>query len=125
MSRFETSIEFLTFIADVSDPGTGMILPDRLATRLGVSVSELEEQWRASCYCDWAAFADGVLSVLDVLQDRTHSLKAAVQLYRRGRILPDCETIERRVVRGMASQVLRDLRGDASLERISLGQKAS
>ena len=124
MDRFETSIEFLSFIADISDPGTGAILLNRLAERLGMSPVELEDQWSSSGQSEWAAFADEVLAVLDLLQDRTHSLTEAVRLYRLGRIPSHSNaTIESLVVQGKALQVLRQLRHDPQLVQVQVAQK--
>ena len=78
------SVEFLEFLADISDPATGEIRAKRLASRLGLTESELYQVWSArENHVSWAIFVDEVLSVLDVVQDVTQDLESTVHWFQR------------------------------------------
>jgi len=77
----ESSIEFASFLADISNPGTGEILPGRLAPRLGLPLEDLFERWRSSGRETWPAFAGDLLALLDAIQDSTHCFKATVRRF--------------------------------------------
>ena len=78
------SIEFLEFLADISNPATGEISADRLATWLCHTQSDLNAQWRLrGMNVPWAFFADEILSVLDAAQDQTCDLEVTVEWYLR------------------------------------------
>lgn len=82
MGKYEANVEFLSFLADVTDSGTGVILIARLARWLGLEPHELEDRWVASGCEDWRDFADNVLRVLDAMQDQTDSLAVTLVWYR-------------------------------------------
>ena len=82
MGRYEANVEFLGFLADVTDPGTGEIVLARLSCWLGLTEVELEDRWTASGRSEWRNFADDVLQVLDAMQDVTDSLTASLVWYR-------------------------------------------
>lgn len=79
---FEGNLEFLTFLADISDPGRGEIVSARLGRWLGLSVEELRQRWDGSGREAWNDYADDVLRVLDRIHDRTHSLPRTLSWYR-------------------------------------------
>jgi hypothetical protein len=69
MGRYESNVEFIGFLVDVTDPGTGEIVLARLSCWLGLTDAELEDRWTASGSSEWRDFADDVLKVLDEMQD--------------------------------------------------------
>jgi hypothetical protein len=82
MAQYEANVEFLGFLAHVTDPGTGEIVPARLGCWLGLSGSDLQHRWRSSGHDDWRDFANDVLSVLDAMQDLTESLAVTLLWFR-------------------------------------------
>jgi hypothetical protein len=76
------SIEFLQFLADISNPATGEISAERLATWLCQTEADLHAQWRdRGVNVPWAIFADEILSILDAVQDQTRDLETTVDWY--------------------------------------------
>lgn len=55
------SNEFLDFLADIYDPGTGVVSQARLACWLGLREFELEARWQQSARVDRGRFANEVL----------------------------------------------------------------
>lgn len=78
----KANLEFLEFLADISHPGTGQILAERLAAWLGLSEDELLKRCARAGYLQWAQYANDVLIVLDRMQDRTQSLASTINWYR-------------------------------------------
>jgi hypothetical protein len=79
---FEGNLEFLNFIVDISDPGTGEIRIERLATWLGLTSKDLVARWHRSGHAQWTDYANDVLKVLDRMHDRTHALSLTFDWYR-------------------------------------------
>jgi len=81
-NRRAGSIEFLEFLADVSNPATGEISVDRLATWLCQTEADLKAKWHSRrANIPWAFFADEILAVLDAVQDETCDLELTVDWY--------------------------------------------
>lgn len=76
------NLEFLEFLADISHPGTGQILAERLAAWLGLPEDELLERRARAGYEQWAQYANDILMILDHMQDRTQSLASTINWYR-------------------------------------------
>lgn len=102
------SIEFLEFLADVSNPATGEISVDRLATWLCQTEFDLRSRWHSrGSNIPWAFFADEVLAVLDAAQDETCDLEFTVDWYLNASIsLFDKRTPEQVVVAGGARRLV-------------------
>ena len=82
-TKREVAVEFLQFLADIRDPGTGDVLPAELAKRLEMGEPELLARWRKRGESvSWYQFTDELLSVLDAKQEKTGDLKAAIAWYR-------------------------------------------
>lgn len=83
------SLEFAAFLADVSDPATGVIRSDRLCIWINRSEEQLIGDWRSSGVPEWTEFAREILAVLDALQDIALSLPLALDWYKHVPLLPD------------------------------------
>lgn len=121
-----SSVEFAEFIADVSDPGTGVIRSDRLSRWLGVEEGELIGSWRASGCPEWAAFASQILEILDAFQDLTFSLSRSLAWYcevplQNGAGLPAAQYVKAGDV-GFALASARQIRRAARRPRSSFEQ---
>jgi len=82
ISHKAATLEFLEFLADISNPATGEISAERLATWLCWSEAELHQRWVSrGLYVPWPLFADELLSVLDAVQDVTCDLEKTVEWY--------------------------------------------
>jgi len=80
-NHYDGNLEFLNFLADISDPGTGQIVREKLASWLGFSDQELLQRWHQSGRRDWGDYADDVLRVLDRMHDQTYSLARTLNWY--------------------------------------------
>jgi len=80
--RRRASVEFAEFLADISHPGTGEILANRLATWLRQTEDEFRGKWGAQCAkISWANFVDEVLDVLDLAQYETYDMGATIDWF--------------------------------------------
>jgi len=80
--KASANIEFLGFLADISNPATGEISAGRLANWLCQTEADLNEKWRSrGANIPWAIFADELLAILDVAQDQICDLDAVVEWY--------------------------------------------
>lgn len=105
------SVEFLTFLADVYTAGTGEVQMDRLAAWLGLSEDELSNRWYQSGSSTWKEFADDILAILDLMQDRTCDLARTLAWYRHDPLAPCGITADRMVSSGRSQEVIARLKG--------------
>jgi hypothetical protein len=78
----QASVEFLTFLADISNPATGEISISRLANWLQLTEVELHQRWKnRGNHIPWSLFADELLAVLDAVQDVTYELPKTVEWF--------------------------------------------
>lgn len=83
-SKSKAAIEFLHFLADISDPDTGDISPLKLAAWLGVTEEALLKRWtRRGPDVAWRCFVDELIAVLDAAQSQGGSLEGAIDWYLR------------------------------------------
>ena len=81
-SKSSAAIEFLHFLADVSDPATGAISCLRLAAWLGMTEDALRKRWiRRGPQVAWQTFVDELLGVLDAAQAQGHGLEKVIDWY--------------------------------------------
>jgi hypothetical protein len=81
-SKSKAAIEFLHFLADVSDPDTGDISALKLAAWLGMTEQALRKRWtRRGPEVAWRAFVDELIAVLDAAQSQNGSLEGAIDWY--------------------------------------------
>jgi hypothetical protein len=81
-SKAGANLEFLEFLADISNPATGEISASRLADWLCQTEAGLKEKWhKCGANIPWWLFADEVLAVLDAAQDQVHDLGVAIDWY--------------------------------------------
>lgn len=124
-TNYGANIEFLSFLADISDPGNGAISKERLACWLGLDVVDLIDRWQRSGKAEWAEFADDVLHVLDQMQDQTCSLAGTLAWYRYFPLSDQgAATADELVSLGCTSEVIFRLR-KARETRPSHGSRAS
>lgn len=111
IENYDGNLEFLSFLADISHPGTGEIRADALALWLGVCPKELAARWQHSGHAEWADYANDVLRVLDLMQDHTHQLSRTITWFRE---LPAGSafqaTADQLVARGRTEEVIRAIR---------------
>lgn len=82
LSKSKAAIEFLHFLADISDPVTGAISCMKLAAWLGMTEDALQKRWtRRGPTVTWQTFVDELLGVLDAAQAQGHSLEHVVDWY--------------------------------------------
>jgi hypothetical protein len=80
--KSKAAIEFLHFLADISDPVTGTITCIKLAAWLGMTERDLQQRWiRRGANVAWQTFADELLAVLDAAQAQGHGLEWAIDWY--------------------------------------------
>jgi hypothetical protein len=80
--KSKAAIEFLHFLADISDPVTGHITSIRLAAWLGITERELVKRWiRRGANVTWQSFADELLAVLDAAQAQGPGLEQVIDWY--------------------------------------------
>ncbi|GFZ89530.1 hypothetical protein [Dyella caseinilytica] len=80
--KSKAAIEFLHFLADISDPATGTISRIKLAAWLGMTERELRQRWiRRGARVAWQTFADELLAVLDAAQAQGHGLEQVIDWY--------------------------------------------
>lgn len=106
------SIEFLEFLADISNPATGEISADRLAHWLCQTAAELKSRWHdRGSNLPWALFADEMLAVLDAAQDETCDLETTVGWYLKAPIaLFDKKTPEQVVIAGGSRRLVEAMK---------------
>jgi hypothetical protein len=81
-SKSKAAIEFLHFLADISDPDTGDISALKLAAWLGLTEDALLKRWtRRGAQVAWRDFADELIAVLDAAQAQGGSLEGAIDWY--------------------------------------------
>ena len=109
--QIKGNFEFLNFIVDISDPGTGEIRLERLGAWLGLTPKDLIERWRRSGHERWTDYANDVLRVLDRMHDRTHALSRTFDWYRSLPLSVDTAlTGDELVALGRAAEALNVLR---------------
>lgn len=110
----DSSIQFLNFLVDVCDSGTGCVIPGRLAAWLGIPEDELIEATANSVAGSWPIFADQVIAVLDALHGSSGDLETTMKRFVRGHASFGASGIE--LVRcGQAGAWVRALRsGDST-----------
>jgi hypothetical protein len=80
--KSKAAIEFLHFLADVSDQVVGTISCMKLAAWLGMTEAALQKRWiRRGPNVTWQVFVDELLSVLDAAQAQGQSLEEAIEWY--------------------------------------------
>ena len=80
--KSKAAIEFLHFLADISDPATGGISCRKLAAWLGLTEQDLRKRWlQRGVSLAWHAFADELLAVLDAAQAQCHALERVIDWY--------------------------------------------
>ncbi|MBE1162185.1 hypothetical protein [Dyella acidiphila] len=107
----KAAIEFLHFLADISDPVTGSISCMRLAAWLGMPEQELQKRWiRRGTRVEWQTFADELLAVLDAAQAQGHGLERVIDWYLNTPIgQADQRTADQLVIAGEARWLTRQL----------------
>jgi hypothetical protein len=80
------SFEFLTFLADISDPATGLILPCRLSRWLEIPEIQLRDAAAESVKGNWSIFASDLLAVLDAMHDHTGAMANTLRWFREARV---------------------------------------
>jgi hypothetical protein len=81
-NKSKAAIEFLHFLADVSDPNTGDISPLRLAAWLGMTEDKLLKRWTLrGPKVAWRSFVDEMIAVLDAAQSQGSSLESVIDWY--------------------------------------------
>jgi hypothetical protein len=82
-SHRTSTLEFLEFLADISNPATGEISTGTLASRLYMTEADLLQRWMSrGDNVSWRLFADELLAVLDAVQDVTYDLTRTIRWYR-------------------------------------------
>lgn len=110
MTAASSSVEFAQFIADVSDPGTGIIRSDRLSRWLEMPEEAIVAAWRKSGL-RWDEFASNLLAVLDEFQDLTQSLSQSLVWYRNVPLPGDSgKAAAQHVAEGQVVTALADVR---------------
>jgi hypothetical protein len=110
----QAAVEFLQFLADISDPGTGVISSEKLAARLAMSDADLRQHWSDRGGVTWKVFVDELLAVLDIAQEHTHNLNQAIVWYRHSSIeVFGSRTPDRIVIEGEARKLVRAIRRNA------------
>ena len=85
--KSKSAIEFLHFLADISDPATGVISRIKLAAWLGMTEAELCKRWiRRGTNIAWPRYADELLSVLDAAHEQGYDLERVIDWYFHARI---------------------------------------
>ena len=80
--KSKAAIEFLHFLADISDPVSGSITCIKLAAWLGLTAQQLQDRWkRRGANIPWQTFADELLAVLDAAQAQGHGLQQTIDWY--------------------------------------------
>jgi hypothetical protein len=80
--KSKAAIEFLHFLADISDPATGSITCMKLAAWLGMTEQDLQKRWlQRGANMPWHSFADELLAVLDAAQAQCHGLEQVIDWY--------------------------------------------
>jgi hypothetical protein len=80
--KSKAAVEFLHFLADISDPVTGHITCIKLAAWLGMTEQELQKRWiRRGANVAWQIYADELLAVLDAAQAQGPGLERAIDWY--------------------------------------------
>jgi NAD-dependent oxidoreductase involved in siderophore biosynthesis len=80
--KSKAAIEFLHFLADISDPVTGSISCMTLAAWFGMTGQELQKRWiRRGANVAWQTFADELLAVLDAAQAQGRGLEQVIDWY--------------------------------------------
>jgi hypothetical protein len=81
-SKSKAAIEFLHFLADVSDPNTGDISPLKLAAWLGMTEDTLLKRWtQRGPDVAWRTFVDELIAVLDAAQSQGCNLESVIDWY--------------------------------------------
>jgi hypothetical protein len=106
------SIEFLRFLADIYEPGTGQVIPGKLAGWLGLSEEDLQRMMlKRSDHVSWPLFADELLEILDAVHDRTRNLSDTIHWFRYARLPAfDMKTSEELLVAGDIRSLLSSVR---------------
>jgi hypothetical protein len=109
--KCKAAIEFLHFLADISDPVTGTISCIKLAAWLGMTEHELQKRWiRRGANASWHRFADELLAVLDAAQAQGHGLEQVIDWYLNTPIAQaDQRTADQLVMAGEARWLTRQL----------------
>jgi hypothetical protein len=82
-TKRSASVEFLEFLADISNPATGEISLERLAEWLAIPALELSQRLRQRGEgMAWPRFAEEILAVLDAVHDSTCDLATSVHWYK-------------------------------------------
>jgi len=107
----KAAIEFLHFLADISDPATGNISCIKLAAWLGMTERELRQRWiRRGSRVAWRTFADELLAVLDAAQAQGHGLEQVIDWYLHTPIgQAEQRTADQLVIAGEARWLTRQL----------------
>lgn len=84
MEPCNSSVEFLNFLVDIYAPGTGEVLPGRLATWLDIPERQLRDIAAESQSGHWSVFADELLAVMDALQGDTGDLPVTIEQFKAG-----------------------------------------
>jgi hypothetical protein len=108
----KAAMEFLHFLADISDPVNGTISRIKLAAWLGMTERELRQRWiRRGVRVPWQAFADELLAVLDAAQAQGHGLEQVIDWYFHTPIgQADPRTADQLVIAGEARWLTRQLK---------------
>ncbi|RDS80037.1 hypothetical protein [Dyella psychrodurans] len=81
-SKSKAAIEFLHFLADVSDPDTGDISSLKLAAWLGMTEGTLLKRWtQRGSNVAWRTFVDELIAVLDAAQSQGCNLESVIDWY--------------------------------------------
>jgi hypothetical protein len=111
-AKGKAAIEFLLFLADISDPDTGSISRIKLAAWLGMTERDLRQRWiRRGVRVAWQTFADELLAVLDAAQAQEgHGLEQVIDWYFHTPIRQaDQRTADQLVIAGEARWLTRQL----------------
>jgi hypothetical protein len=109
--KYKAAIEFLHFLADVSDPTTGAISPLKLAAWLGMTEDALLRRWtQRGPKVTWKMFADELLAVLDAAQSQGVELERVIEWYFNAPIEQSgSRTADQLVLAGEARWLVRQL----------------
>jgi len=106
------SVEFLEFLAHISNSATGEISLPMLAGSLSLRDEELFQRWDERGHSiAWPVFADEILAVLDAAQDLTLNLARTIEWYRHEPIERfGMRTADKVVTRGNARHLVQVLK---------------
>jgi hypothetical protein len=107
----KAAIEFLHFLADISDPATGDISRIKLAAWLGMTERELRMRWiQRGVHIAWRTFTDELLAVLDAAQAQGHGLERVIDWYLHTPIRQAAQRMaDQLVIAGEARWLMRQL----------------